>query len=293
MSFRREKYVPRGGPSGGDGGDGGSVVLRVDPGLRRSSTSRIANAACGTGRARPGKEQQGERGRSSCSACRRDTGVRRGRRGSTRALRAAEEKVVVGARGARRVATCTSRTDQPRAPRAERGTPGERRNLRLELRVLADVGSSASRTSGVDAHRPVSAARPRVADFPFTTLAPHLGVVRVTTRRASSCDVPGLSPGARRTGLGTRFLRHLARTPSSSICSTCPDSPDATPRDYEAINRSSSSRAAPRVEAADSRRRQARSRQTRARLDAVRTAFLARGITLHAVVRRDREGRRR
>jgi len=180
-------------------------------------------------------------------------------------------------------------TPTNRAPRrAERGTPGERRNLRLELRVLADVGlvgfPNVGKSTLIGA---VSAARPRVADFPFTTLAPHLGVVRVDDETSFVlADVPGLIPGAHAGhGLGTRFLRHLART---AVLVHLLDVSGLTGRDpladYEAINReleltSSHLASKPQIVVAG----KLDLTETRARLDAVRAAFLARGITLHAV----------
>ena len=291
MSFRREKYVPRGGPSGGDGGDGGSVVLRVDPGLSTLlDLSYPQTLRAGRGEHGRGKEQHGKSGADLVLRVPAGTLVYDADDGDPLGdLRAAEEEVVVargghGGRGNMHFATPTNRA--PR--RAERGTPGERRKLRLELRVLADVGlvgfPNVGKSTLIGA---VSAARPRVADFPFTTLAPHLGVVRVDDETSFVlADVPGLIPGAHAGhGLGTRFLRHLART---AVLVHLLDVSGLTGRDpladYESINRelelaSPYLASKPQIVVAG----KLDLAETRARLDAVRAAFLARGITLHAV----------
>jgi len=217
-SFRREKYVPRGGPSGGDGGDGGDVVLRVDPGLSTlldlayPQTLRAKRGEPGRG-----KDQYGARGADLVLRVPPGTVVLDEESGSELAdLRAPGDSAIVarggrGGRGNIHFATSTNRA--PR--RAEPGTEGERRTLRLELRVLADAGLLGFPNVGKSTLiRAVSAARPRVAEYPFTTLVPHLGVVRVDEERSFTlADVPGLIPGASQGhGLGTRFLRHLSRT---------------------------------------------------------------------------------
>ena len=278
MSFRREKYVPRGGPSGGDGGDGGSVVLRVDPGLSTLlDLSYPQTLRAGRGEHGRGKEQQGKSGADLVLRVPAGTLVYDADDGDPLGdLRAAEEKVVVargghGGRGNMHFATPTNRA--PR--RAERGTPGERRKLRLELRVLADVGlvgfPNVGKSTLIGA---VSAARPRVADFPFTTLAPHLGVVRVDDETSFVlADVPGLIPGAHAGhGLGVHLLDVSGLTGRDPLA------------DYEAINRelelaSPYLASKPQIVVAG----KLDLAETRARLDAVRAAFLARGITLHAV----------
>jgi len=218
VSFRREKYVPRGGPNGGDGGDGGDVVLRVDPGLSTLldlSYPRTLRAQRGEpGR---GKDQYGARGADLVLRVPPGTVVYDDESSIQLAdLRHAGDTAIVarggrGGRGNMHFATSTNRA--PR--RADPGTDGERRTLRLELRVLADAGLLGFPNVGKSTLiRAVSAARPRVADYPFTTLVPHLGVVRVDEERSIVlADVPGLIPGASRGhGLGTRFLRHLSRT---------------------------------------------------------------------------------
>ena len=291
MSFRREKYVPRGGPSGGDGGDGGSVILTVDSGL--STLLDLAypqTLRAGRGEHGRGKEQQGKRGADLVLRVPAGTLVYDADDGELIGdLRAAGEEVAVarggrGGRGNMNFATPTNRA--PR--RAEPGTPGEKRDLRLELRVLADAGLVGFPNVGKSTLiRAVSAARPRVADFPFTTLVPHLGVVRVDEETSFVlADVPGLIPGAHTgQGLGTRFLRHLART---AVLVHLLDVSGLTGRDpvadYDAINRelelaNPRLAAKPQIVVAG----KLDLAETRDRLPALRAAFGARGITLHAV----------
>jgi len=290
-SFRREKYVPRGGPSGGDGGDGGSVVLTVDPGLSTlldlsyPQTLRAARGEHGRG-----KEQHGKSGADLVLRVPAGTLVYDADGGEPLGdLRGAGERVVVarGGRGGRGNAHFATPTNQ--APRrAEPGTPGEQRSLRLELRVLADAGLVGFPNVGKSTLiRAVSAARPRVADFPFTTLVPHLGVVRVDDDTSFVlADVPGLIPGAHAgQGLGTRFLRHLART---AVLVHLLDLSGLTGRDpvadYDAINRElelASPRLAAKPQIVVACKLDLA--ETRARLPAVRAAFTQRRITLHAV----------
>ena len=290
-SFRREKYVPRGGPSGGDGGDGGSVVLTVDPGLATLlDLAYPQTLRAGRGEHGRGKEQHGKRGADLVLRVPAGTLVYDADGGELLGdLRAAGEPLVVarGGRGGRgNVHFATSTNQAPR--RAEPGTPGAQRNLRLELRVLADAGLLGFPNVGKSTLiRAVSAARPRVADFPFTTLVPHLGVVRVDDDTSFVlADVPGLIPGAHAgQGLGTRFLRHLART---AVLVHLLDLSGLTGRDpvadYDAINReleltSPRLAAKPQIVVAG----KLDLAETRARLPAVRDAFAGRGISLHAV----------
>src|SRR5437667_195060 len=218
VSFRREKYVPRGGPNGGDGGDGGDVVLAVDPGLATLvDLSYPQHLRAGRGEHGRGKDQYGVCGADLVLRVPPGTLVYDAETEELLAdLRTAGERAVVarggrGGRGNMHFATPTNRA--PR--RAEPGTPGEQRALRLELRVLADAGLLGFPNVGKSTLvRAVSAARPRVADYPFTTLVPHLGVVRLDDEWSFVlADVPGLIEGAHAGhGLGTRFLRHLARS---------------------------------------------------------------------------------
>jgi len=291
VSFRREKYVPRGGPSGGDGGDGGDVVLRADAGLSTLlDLSYPQRLRAGRGEHGRGKDQHGARGGELVLHVPVGTLVYEEPGGVLLADLCAPAKTAVvarggrGGRGNRRFATPTNR-----APRqAEPGTPGEQRELRLELHVLADAGLLGFPNVGKSTLiRAVSAARPRVADYPFTTLVPHLGVVRVGEERSFVlADVPGLIPGAHTGhGLGTRFLRHLART---GVLVHLLDVSGLTSRDpvedFDALNRelalaSPELAAKPQIVVAG----KLDLAETRERLPHARARFAARGIELHAV----------
>jgi len=218
VSFRREKYVPRGGPDGGDGGDGGSVWLQADPALTTLLDyhyRRHYEAERGThGK---GANRHGASGRDLVLRVPVGTVVTDRDTGELLAdLATPGQRVLVqgGARGGRgnaRFATSTNR-----APRqADPGTFGEGRWLRLELKLLADVGvigfPNAGKSTLVSR---ISAATPKIADYPFTTLAPTLGIVRVDHDRSFVvADLPGLIPGAAAgKGLGHQFLRHTERT---------------------------------------------------------------------------------
>jgi GTP-binding protein len=290
-AFRREKYIPRGGPSGGDGGHGGDVVLRVDPGLSTLlDLSYPQTLAAGRGEHGRGKDQYGARGRDLELAVPPGTLVHDADSGDLLAdLRAPGERAIVarggrGGRGNLHFATATNRA--PR--RAEPGTKGEERTLRLELRLLADAGLLGMPNVGKSTLiRAVSAARPRVADYPFTTLVPHLGVVRIDDDMSFVlADVPGLIPGAHAGhGLGTRFLRHLSRT---AVLVHLLDVSGLSGRDYvddyEAIQRelalaSPELAAKPQLVVAG----KLDLVETRDRLAEARARFAARGVPLHAV----------
>jgi GTP-binding protein len=217
-SFRREKYIPYGGPDGGDGGDGGSVYLVADEGINTLVDFRHQ---------RRFRAQSGENGRG-----RNMTGAK----GSNlevpvpvgTVVHAAEteeligdlvragQRLLVAAGGKHGLGNTHFKSSTNRAPRQfTYGTPGEERSLHLELRLLADVGLLGMPNAGKSTFiRAVSAARPKVADYPFTTLHPSLGVVRVGVHRSFVvADIPGLIEGAAEgAGLGIRFLKHLART---------------------------------------------------------------------------------
>lgn len=218
LSFRREKFVPKGGPDGGDGGDGGSVILRADKDLNTLADFRYQ---------RKFRAETGEDGRGrNCS----------GRRGENRILDVpvgttvvdcdtdevlgdlteAGQTLVVAQGGFHGLGNTRYKSSVNRAPRqTSSGTPGEQRQLRLELKVLADVGLVGLPNAGKSTLiRAMSAARPRVADYPFTTLVPNLGVVSVAAHQSFVvADIPGLIEGAAEgAGLGIRFLRHLVRT---------------------------------------------------------------------------------
>lgn len=218
MSFRREKFIPRGGPDGGDGGDGGSVYLVGGSGLntlvdfRHARIFRAPHGARGAGRNRTGKSGEdlvipvplGTRVTDAATDELIGELTKEGQR----------LKVAQGGKGG--LGNARFKSSINRAPRKTKpGSPGECRELALELQVLADVGLLGLPNAGKSTFlRAVSEARPKVAEYPFTTLHPHLGVVRVETDRSFViADIPGLIKGAAEgAGLGIRFLKHLART---------------------------------------------------------------------------------
>lgn len=218
VSFRREKFVPRGGPDGGNGGDGGSIWIRAS--LEQNTLSgyryRPHNRA-ERGRNGEGSNRTGQSGKSLELKVPLGTLLFDHESGELIGdLTRDGERVLVarGGRGGRGNASFATSTN--RAPRrSEPGLPGEKKRLRLELRLLADVGLVGFPNAGKSTFiSRVSGARPKIADYPFTTLVPYLGVVEVDEERSFVlADVPGLVPGASEgAGLGDRFLRHLSRT---------------------------------------------------------------------------------
>ena len=218
LSFRREKFIPLGGPDGGDGGDGGSVYLQADPNLNTLVDFHY------------NKNHRAERGQNGMgSDC-------TGKSGADLVLRVpvgtavyddnTEEligdllkpgdKLLVAKGGWHGLGNARFKSSVNRAPRqTTNGQPGELRELRLSLKVLADVGLLGLPNAGKSTLiRAVSAATPKVADYPFTTLHPHLGVVRIGIDQSFViADIPGLIEGAAEgAGLGIRFLKHLERT---------------------------------------------------------------------------------
>jgi GTP-binding protein len=244
VAFRREKYVPKGGPSGGDGGDGGSVVMVVDGGLSTLLDFRYQREyAAPAGGCGANKDMYGRAGTDLVLRVPPGTQVFDDTTGEVLVdLRADGERFVVapGGRGGRGNIHFATSTD--RAPRkAEPGLPGTERQLRLELKLLADVGLLGFPNVGKSSLiAKISAARPKVADYPFTTLVPNLGMVRLSQDRSFVvADVPGLIEGAHAgTGLGDRFLRHLERTRVLVHMLEAGAGAGRSPwRDYLAINR--------------------------------------------------------
>lgn len=217
-SFRREKFVPRGGPDGGNGGRGGSVWLIADTNINTLAdfqTRRQFRAGHGVGGA--GKERTGAGGTDVEISVPCGTRVFAEETGELMGdLTTHGERLVVAVGGEGGKGNTCFKSSTNRAPRQSTpGTPGERRVLRLELTVLADVGLLGMPNAGKSTLiRSVSAARPKVADYPFTTLYPNLGVVSVESHRSFvMADIPGLIEGAAEgAGLGFRFLKHLHRT---------------------------------------------------------------------------------
>jgi GTP-binding protein len=217
VSLRREKFVPRGGPDGGDGGRGGDVVLIADRNLstlldrRLQREVRAESGQPGSSRNRHGRDGRSVEIRVPMGTVVYDTGD--GSMLTDFAQDGARLLVARGGRGGRgnaQFATATRQTPEF----AERGQPGQLRQLRLSLKLLADVGLVGFPNAGKSTLlRRISAARPRVASYPFTTLIPSLGVAEVDDHRFVVADIPGLIEGASRgVGLGDRFLRHIERT---------------------------------------------------------------------------------
>ncbi len=218
LSFRREKFVPRGGPDGGDGGDGGSIYLEVDEGLntlvdfRTRRQFKAKSGEHGMGRDRIGKKSDDVIIKVPLGTLVYDDDTDELIGDLTRA----DEPLLVARGGFHGLGNARFKSSTNRAPRkTTKGSPGEERNLRLEMQVLADVGLLGFPNAGKSSLiRQVSAARPKVADYPFTTLHPNLGVVSLDLEKSFViADIPGLIEGAAEgAGLGIQFLKHLART---------------------------------------------------------------------------------
>ncbi len=218
VSFRREKYIPRGGPDGGDGGHGGSVWLQADSGLNTLADFRHSRRfAAERGHGGQGRQMSGRSGQDITIAVPVGTLVRDADTDEVMGdLTREGERLCVAQGGRGGLGNIHFKSSTNRAPRQSvPGTPGERRTLALELQLLADVGLLGLPNAGKSTFlRAVSAARPRVADYPFTTLHPGLGVVRIGVGSSFTvADIPGLIEGAAQgAGLGIQFLKHLSRT---------------------------------------------------------------------------------
>ncbi len=218
LSFRREKYIAKGGPDGGDGGDGGSVIIAADSNLNTMVDYRFVRSY---------RAEGGESGRGkNCTGKSGEDLVLRVPVGTTIIdedigevlgdLSVDGQRLVVAQGGFHGLGNTRFKSSTNRAPRQTTpGSEGEQRALKLELKVLADVGLLGLPNAGKSTFiRAVSAARPKVADYPFTTLVPNLGVVKVEAHRSFVvADIPGLIEGASEgAGLGIRFLKHLTPT---------------------------------------------------------------------------------
>ena len=217
-AFRREKYVPRGGPSGGDGGRGGTIYAVADRNLNTLVEYRFARIhRAKNGEGGQGSDCYGKSGADLQLAFPVGTVITDAETGEVVADLAGDgERALIAKGGRGGLGNLHFKSSTNRAPRQfTRGEPGESRRLNLELKVLADVGLLGLPNAGKSTFiRAVSAARPKVADYPFTTLRPQLGVVRVDVNRSFViADIPGLIEGAAEgAGLGHQFLRHLQRT---------------------------------------------------------------------------------
>lgn len=217
MSFRREKYIPKGGPDGGDGGDGGSVFLQADENLNTLIDYRFT---------RHYKAENGQSGMGrNCTGAKGEDVILKVPVGTTVIDTDTDEILVdlteigqtekIAQGGFHGLGNTRFKSSVNRAPRqTTKGSMGETRNVKLELKVLADVGLLGLPNAGKSTLiRAVSAAKPKVANYPFTTLVPNLGVVRIEKHRSFViADIPGIIEGAAEgAGLGIRFLKHLAR----------------------------------------------------------------------------------
>ncbi len=218
VSFRREKFIPHGGPDGGDGGDGGSVYLQADEGLNTLVDFRhVHSFAAQRGQNGMGKNRTGKKGNDIVIAVPVGTIVKDSETGELIGdLVQPRQKLLVAKGGYHGLGNTRFKSSTNRAPRQSTdGTRGDSRHLYLELKLLADVGLLGMPNAGKSTLiSTLSAARPRIAEYPFTTLYPNLGVVYVAPHKSFvMADIPGLIAGAAEgMGLGTRFLKHLART---------------------------------------------------------------------------------
>lgn len=243
VAFRREKYVPRGGPSGGDGGSGGSIWFVADENLttlldyRYRKEFRVHKGENGSGRDRNGHASEDVELRVPVGTVVRDDEGR-----VLFDLKQHGHKVLAARGGRGGLGNMNFATSTRQAPTfAQKGTPGQERTLRLELRLLADVGLVGFPNAGKSTLISViSAAKPKIANYPFTTLVPNLGVVQYKDHRSFvAADIPGLIEGAHEgVGLGTRFLKHVERCRVLVHLVDCGGEEGRDPlRDFDTINR--------------------------------------------------------
>ncbi len=297
-AFLREKYRPHGGPAGGDGGDGGNVVLETDEGLntllsfKRARTFRAARGEAGRGKSQHGRCGQDLVLRVPVGTLVSDSQTREPIADLDRPDM--QVTIATGGRGGAGNARFVSSTNQ--APRrADPGQPGQTLHLRLELKLLADCGLIGLPNAGKSSLlRRLSAAKPKVADYPFSTLEPALGVVRLDEEHSFvMADIPGLIEGAHEgAGLGTRFLKHVSRTGVlvHLIDSSGRDAEQCT-RDFDTVNQelsrySSELASKPQLTVAT----KIDLPDVREHLPRLREAFDARGISLAAVSSATGEG---
>jgi GTP-binding protein len=244
VAWRREKFIPRGGPAGGDGGDGGDVVLVVDPQLATLLDYRyVREHRARSGGHGMGSDMNGANGPPLELRVPPGTVVKDAATGEIIVdLGAPGARFVVAKAGKGGLGNMNFATSTNQAPKfAEKGTKGEERDLVLELKLLADVGIVGFPNAGKSTLiSRVSRARPKIADYPFTTLVPNLGVVGWRERSFVVADIPGLVEGAHEgAGLGDRFLRHVERCRVLvHLVDGAPPGDDRTPRgDLDAIDR--------------------------------------------------------
>ncbi|OGU12745.1 MAG: GTPase ObgE [Geobacteraceae bacterium GWC2_58_44] len=244
VSFRREKFIPLGGPDGGDGGKGGDVICRVSPQLATLLDLRQhPHQKAGRGKNGQGSDKHGAKGDPMEILLPRGTVIKDAETGEILAdLTEPDSEIVLlkGGRGGQ--GNARFKTATHKAPKfAQTGEPGEERWIRLELKLMADVGLLGMPSVGKSSLiTKISAARPKIADYPFTTLKPNLGVVQYKNYRSFvMADIPGLIEGASEgAGLGHRFLKHLERTGQLLHMLDLAWMPERDPiAEYEALNR--------------------------------------------------------
>ena len=245
VAFRREKFIPYGGPNGGDGGNGGDVIIRVDPQLATLLDYRFQpRQFAGHGEMGRGSQCTGHNGETRVIRVPKGTVLHRVDTGECIAdLNTSDAECVVARGGRGGKGNEHFKTSVRQAPRfAQPGEPGESFDVRLELKLLADVGLVGLPNVGKSSLiARISASKPKIADYPFTTLVPNLGVVQFgDMQHYVVADVPGLIVGAASgAGLGSRFLRHVERVRCLvHLVTADPDDPERNPmNDFDAIER--------------------------------------------------------